>query len=110
MRSATDTLIDDRLRNPRPMVLDGGLATELERRGVDVPGALWSARVLLENPDAIQQLHYDYFRAGAECATTASYQASFEGLAAVGIARDGVAGLLRRSVQLAVAARTRWMM
>jgi homocysteine S-methyltransferase len=48
------------------------------------------------------------FRAGAKIATTASYQASFEGFAARGIGRDGEKGaiaLLRRSVELAKAAR-----
>ncbi len=69
-----------------PVILDGGLATELEARGCDISGALWSARVLREHPEAIEQLHYDYFAAGANVAITASYQASYEGFAALGIA------------------------
>src|SRR5687768_2018188 len=51
----------------RPVILDGGLATELERRGHDTTGPLWSARVLLDAPEAIEQLHYDYYAAGADC-------------------------------------------
>jgi hypothetical protein len=38
------------------VVLDGGLATELEARGCDISGSLWSARVLRSNPEAIEQL------------------------------------------------------
>lgn len=89
-------------------ILDGGLATELASRGEDISGALWSARVLRENPEAIEQLHYDYFAAGACCATTASYQASYEGFATIGLGSDETTALLRRSVELALSARTRY--
>jgi homocysteine S-methyltransferase len=47
------------------LVIDGALATELERRGYDLMDDLWSAKILLEQPEAIKQLHYDYFKAGA---------------------------------------------
>ena len=90
------------------MILDGGLATELEARGCDISGALWSARVLRERPDAIEQLHYDYYAAGASVAITASYQASYEGFASIGIAADETTRLLRRSVELARNARDRF--
>lgn len=90
------------------VVLDGGLATELASRGHDISGALWSARVLRENPEAIEQLHYDYFVAGARYATTASYQASYEGFATIGLGAEETTALLRRSVELAQSARTRY--
>lgn len=90
------------------IVLDGGLATELEKRGCDISGSLWSARVLRANPAAIEQLHYDYYAAGADCAITASYQASYEGFAAAGIGADETTELLRRSVGLAESARARY--
>ncbi len=91
------------------IVLDGGLATELERRGHDISGALWSARVLREAPEAIEQLHYDYFAAGANCAISASYQASYEGFAAAGLDAGETTALLRRSVELARSARARFL-
>jgi homocysteine S-methyltransferase len=86
----------------RPVVLDGGLATELENRGHDLADDLWSARLLADDPDAIRAVHAAYFAAGAEVATTASYQASVDGLAARGW---DAAALLRRSVALARRAR-----
>lgn len=55
-------------------MLDGGLATELERRGHDLSGGLWSARLLDDDPAAIVAVHADYLRAGARVLTTASYQ------------------------------------
>ena len=91
--------IRERFRGP--LVLDGGLATELERRGADLRDPLWSARVLLEDPDLIRAVHADYFAAGADVAISASYQASFEGFAERGLSRERAAGLMRRSVELA---------
>lgn len=95
------------LGSGRPIVLDGGLATELEAQGADLSDALWSARLLVDEPDRIEAAHLAFYRAGARVATTASYQATFQGFAARGIAHDEAAGLLRRSVELASRARTR---
>ena len=98
--------------NPGPdeslVILDGGLATELERRGHDVSGSLWSAAILRTAPEAIEQVHYDYYAAGAQVAISASYQASYEGFAAAGIDPDETTELLHRSVALAISARARY--
>ncbi len=91
--------------NDSVQITDGGLATELEARGHDLSDALWSARLLVDAPEEIQAVHRAFFRAGATIATTASYQASFDGFASRGIGRQEAARLLRRSVQLAQAAR-----
>lgn len=87
------------------LVLDGGLATELEAQGADLSDALWSARILADDPDRIISAHLAYYRAGARVATTASYQATFEGFARRGIGREAAAALMRRSVELAADAR-----
>jgi homocysteine S-methyltransferase len=90
------------------VILDGALATELERRGANLDDPLWSAKMLLEGPDLIRQIHLDYFMAGADVATTASYQTSFAGFARRGLNQDQAAGLMIRSVQLAQEARDRF--
>jgi homocysteine S-methyltransferase len=87
------------------LVGDGGLATALEARGHDLSDPLWSARLLLDDPDEVVAVHGAFFAAGAGIATTASYQASFEGFAARGVARADTERLLRRSVELARRAR-----
>ena len=94
--------------HPNAMILDGGLATELQARGCDISGALWSARVLRTAPEIIEQLHYDFYAAGADCATTASYQASYEGFAGIGLDAGETTRLLRLSVELARSARSRY--
>jgi homocysteine S-methyltransferase len=90
------------------VVLDGGLATQLEAQGNDLADPLWSARLLLENPGEIVRAHLAFYRAGAAIATTASYQATFEGFAARGIDHAGAIDLFRRSVALASEARAAW--
>lgn len=86
-------------------ILDGGLATELEARGYDLNDPLWSAKLLLEQPEAIRQVHSDYLWAGADCVISASYQASLPGLQARGLNETEAANLIRLSVQLAIEAR-----
>ena len=86
-------------------VLDGGMATELERRGCDINGPLWSAHVLDTAPGTIQQVHLDYLRAGADCISTASYQVSAKGYMELGRPSEDAARALRQSVEIAEAAR-----
>lgn len=88
-----------------PIVLDGGLATRLETSGHDLSSDLWSARMVRDDPAEIVAAHLDFYRAGAQVAITASYQASFEGYAALGLDRAGAAALMRSSVALAGRAR-----
>lgn len=86
---------------PGPVVLDGGLATELERRGADLRDPLWSAKILFEEPGRILDAHRAYVDAGAQVLITASYQASFERLARRGFDRAQASALLADSVRLA---------
>jgi len=90
-----------------PIVLDGGLATQLAAAGHDLSDHLWSARLLQDAPEAIVDAHLAYLLAGASVVTTASYQATAAGFARRGIDRAGTAALLRRSVALAERARRR---
>ncbi|KAF6663439.1 homocysteine S-methyltransferase [Pantoea sp. EKM101V] len=87
------------------LILDGALATELEARGCQLADALWSAKVLMEDPELIYQVHYDYFVAGARCAITASYQATPQGFATRGLSEEASLALIARSVELAQRAR-----
>jgi homocysteine S-methyltransferase len=83
------------------VILDGGLSTELERRGHDISSQLWSARLLHDDPDAIADAHAAFLRAGAQVLTTASYQASAEGFVRAGFDARDSRRLVRRSVGLA---------
>ena len=89
------------------VLLDGGLATELEARGHDLSDRLWSARLLLTEPAAIEDVHLAYFEAGAHVAITASYQATVRGFVEAGYAPADALRAIARSVELARRARDR---
>lgn len=97
--------IENVLQNQKIAIVDGALATELEQRGCDLNDALWSARILLDRPELIRQVHLDYFNAGADFAITASYQATVEGFRTRGLNREQAVDLIKKSVQLAKDAR-----
>src|SRR3954470_12566526 len=85
----------------RPVILDGGLSTELESLGHDVSSALWSARLLRDDPAAIVAAHAAFAAAGAPGGTTAGYQAPVEGFAAAGVCAAEPRRLIASSVALA---------
>jgi homocysteine S-methyltransferase len=70
-----------------------------------VSSALWSARVLWEQPDEVRAAHAEFYDAGAQVAITASYQVSYDGLAAAGLDEAHTDELLTRSVRVAAEAR-----
>jgi homocysteine S-methyltransferase len=86
-------------------ILDGGLATSLEAAGLDLDDPLWSARVLVDQPEAIVAVHAEHIAAGADIVITASYQASVPGLRARGLADAAAVEVLRRATALAREAR-----
>jgi homocysteine S-methyltransferase len=88
-------------------VLDGGMATELEKLGCDLSGPLWSARILREEPEKVDAVHDAYLEAGANIVLTASYQISAEAYADIGLSAEDAAEDLRGSVRLAERAKER---
>ncbi len=86
-------------------MLDGALATELERHGADLNHVLWSARMLIDAPEMIRQVSHDYLVAGADIISTVTYQASFDGFEKAGIDRVRAGNLMQLSVDLTVLAR-----
>lgn len=98
------------LLDAKPFILlDGAMATELEARGCNLADSLWSAKVLVDNPELIREVHLDYFRAGAQVAITASYQATPAGFAARGLDEAQSKALIGKSVELARKAREAYL-
>lgn len=91
-----------------PLLLDGGLSNELEKQGCDLNNKLWSAIMLEENPEAIIQAHLSYLFSGAQCITTASYQASILGFIGIGYDKAKAEALIIKSVELAEEAIKRY--
>lgn len=87
------------------IVIDGAMASELEKKGCNINDGLWSAKILAENPEMIRQVHLDYFKAGADFAITASYQATIDGFVKKGYSQCEAQVLIQKSVQIAKEAR-----
>lgn len=91
------------------VVLDGGLATELETRGCDLFDPLWSGKVLLETPGLIQEVEEAYLQSGARCIITASYQVTPQSLMEHrSLSEEAAVALVEESVRIAQRARAEY--
>ena len=93
--------IEKILSTQKVLILDGAFGTELERKGYDINDSLWSAKFLMEKPEAIAEVHKDYLEAGSDCVTTASYQATYEGFMKRGMSEEEAKALIQSSVKIA---------
>src|SRR4051794_21012510 len=98
--------IHRRLEGGAVVVLDGGMGTEIQARGVPMDGEAWSALANVTHADVVRAIHEDYIRAGAEVVTANSFPAGAGALAAAGIA-DRLVEINRAAVVLAQEARER---
>ncbi len=62
------------------ILLDGGMGQELVKRSDQEPTPLWSAKVMLDNPELVQTVHEEYIQAGAKVITLNNYTATTERL------------------------------
>lgn len=101
--------IDPFLKKQGVLILDGGLATELENRGHNLDHPLWSARLLINNPDEIFAVHRTYLQAGADCIISASYQASLSGFISEGVSEKKAKALMKKTITIACDARDEFL-
>jgi homocysteine S-methyltransferase len=86
------------------LLLDGATGTELGRRDVDISLPLWSARAIIDSPDALLEVHRDYLRAGADFITANTFRTHRRSLAKANVAERCVE-LTQRAVEVARDAR-----
>ena len=90
------------------MIIDGSMSTALENLGANLGDRLWTARILADEPELIKRVHTDYFRAGADCGITCSYQATIPGFMECGFSEAESERLIRLSAELFMEARDSW--
>jgi homocysteine S-methyltransferase len=90
------------------MVIDGSMSTALEKLGANLNSQLWTAKALAQTPELVKQVHLDYFKAGADCGITCSYQATIPGLVKNGYTEEEAKALIVRSVSVLLEARDEW--
>lgn len=95
----------ERLGEGPPVLLDGPLGTELERRGVDTTLPLWSAWGLVRAPEVVAAIHGAYVAAGAEVVTTNTFRTHRRSLDKAGLG-ERAGELTRLAVRLARTAAT----
>ena len=100
--------VDEVLSRNQIMVIDGSMSTALENMGADLNNDLWTAMTLVRQPELVRQVHMNYFRAGADCGITCSYQATIPGLIKHGFTQQEAEDMLARAVRLFQDARTQW--
>ena len=54
-------------------LLDGSMGQELMNRSAATPPPLWALQVMMDHPHLVEEIHRDYFNAGALVATTNTY-------------------------------------
>lgn len=101
-------LIAADLKNRKGLVVDGAMATELEKHGINTDSDLWSAKALIENPEAITAVHESYFQNGADVATTNTYQANVSKFMELGFSESESENLIIKAVELAKKARSNY--
>ncbi len=89
-----------------PLILDGGLSNVLESFGCDLNQELWSAKMLIDQPELIKRAHLAYLEAGAQCITSSSYQATLSGFERIGLNRSDATKMMIKSIELADEARS----
>lgn len=86
------------------VLLDGGMGQELIHRSAHPPHPLWSAKVLLDEPEIVEAVHREYIQGGARVITLNNYSVTPERLE-----RDGdvnlFSSLQKQAVQIAERAR-----
>jgi homocysteine S-methyltransferase len=99
-----------RLAEPRPILLDGAMGTELEHRGVDTSTPIWSAMALIEHPKLVEQIHREYLEAGAEVIITNTFRTHRRNLEQVGMGEEAgrLTSLAVAIAQAAVRASGNW--
>lgn len=88
-----------------PLVLDGSMSTPLEAWGEQTNTDLWTAEALLDHPERVYKVHYEYFKAGARMTITDTYQTSIPAFEKHGLSASEARGLMEKAAEIALKAR-----
>ena len=87
-----------------PLVIDGGMGTQLQHSGVPMHGKVWSGEAVLAHPDAVVRAHEAFIEAGAEAIITNTFATARHMLEPGGLGEE-VREINLRAVKLAQQAR-----
>jgi S-methylmethionine-dependent homocysteine/selenocysteine methylase len=96
----------ERMTDGGVVVIDGGMGTELEARGVPMDHEAWCGLANLDAPDVVRAIHEDYIRAGADVIIANTFPTNRAAMTAAGVG-DRLEDLNRAAVGAALEARER---
>ena len=88
------------------LLIDGGMGTELQRRGVPMNLESWSGTAARLHADTVQKVHEEYIRAGAQVIITNTFGTNRLMLEAAGLGEE-VVQINQQAIQSAMRARER---
>ncbi len=94
----------DKLDAGEILIIDGGMGSELQRRGAAMDAQAWSGAAVLDHPALLRRIHEDYIRAGAEVVTANTFATTRFVLASAGL-DDQFERINRESMRAAREAR-----
>ena len=92
--------LDTLINSTDPIILDGGIGTELERLGAPMDHEAWCAVALESHPQLVRDVHRSYIDAGADIITVNTYAATRHALTNGGI-EENFTSWNKLAVQLA---------
>lgn len=96
------TIFDDAKKG---LVLDGAMADELQRQGIDLNSKLWTASALIDQEEKVYHAHLNYFKAGANIVITDTYQANLPAFEKAGYSQKQAEEFIKKAVRIAKQAR-----
>ncbi len=84
-------------------IIDGGVGTEISRRGIPLHPVYWSAAAHVEHPDIVSAIHLDYINAGVDIISTNTFMTGRHVLEAGG--RNDFKEINLKAIELAKMAR-----
>jgi S-methylmethionine-dependent homocysteine/selenocysteine methylase len=96
--------LQERLDNNEIILLDGGVTTEIQKRGVPLDANVWSGLTTKTHPDEVRKVHEDYIKAGAQVITANTFSTARHVLESLSLGHEAKP-LNFKSVQLAKEAR-----
>ena len=83
--------LQGRLAAGETILMDGGMGSELERRGLASPTS-WSGGPMLTHPELVRDIHQEYIEAGAEIIITNTFGTGRDMLEEGSLAAQGSRG------------------
>ena len=60
----------------KPLLLDGAMGTELQKRGINIPLPLWTADANINHSAVVTKIHKDYINAGSNTITANTFRST----------------------------------